>query len=303
MLLEFKFQNYRSFRDETILSLESTGLSSLKGSLIKYGNKNFLPGCAIFGKNGAGKSNIIRAFWLAVQFIKNAQRTQHEKSKIPVNPFVLNDYSRNEPTSFEFVYTLDNILYVYGFSATKDKIVSEYLYHSPNGQKALVFSREYQKFSFTKKSEKARRSLISETVAENQLFFSIACTMNDSDCIKAMRWFREFIYFSRDFIDLSTRNFDSLDGKSIITAMKSYAKNSDIGISDIHFEYKSKDISFAEDTSSEINNALITLLDNLSASANESEEKLKSGEIVVTSVHQGVRKDGTNETYVLNVSD
>ena len=52
MLLEFKFQNFRSFRDETILSLEATGLSAFKGSLIKYGTKNLLPGIAIFGKNG-----------------------------------------------------------------------------------------------------------------------------------------------------------------------------------------------------------------------------------------------------------
>lgn len=303
MLLEFKFQNFRSFRDETILSLEATGLSAFKGSLIKYGTKNLLPGIAIFGKNGGGKSNVIRAFWLAVQFIKNAQRTQHENSEIPVNPFALNDYSRNEPTAFEFVYTLNDILYVYGFSATKEKIVSEYLYHSPNGQKALVFSRNYQKFSFTNKSEKARRALISETVAENQLFFSVACTMNDSDCIRAMRWFREFVYFSRDYTDISTQIFENIDDKNIINAITSYAKNADIGIQDMSFEYKSKDVSFPEDLPEGIKSALMTLLANLSAGANESEAKLKMGEIVATSFHQGVRKDGENETYMLDVSD
>lgn len=303
MLLEFKFQNFRSFRDETVLSLEATGLSAFKGSLIKYGTKNLLPGIAIFGKNGGGKSNVIRAFWLAVQFIKNAQRTQHENSEIPVNPFALNDYSRNEPTAFEFVYTLDDILYVYGFSATKDKIVSEYLYHSPNGQRALVFSRDYQKFSFTNKSEKARRTLISETVAENQLFFSVACTMNDSDCIRAMRWFREYVYFSRDYTDISTQIFENIDDKNIINAITSYAKNADIGILDMSFEYKSKDVSFPEDLPEGIKSALMTLLANLSAGANESEAKLKMGEIVATSFHQGIRKDGKNETYMLDVSD
>ena len=288
MLLEFKFQNFRSFRDETVLSLEATGLSAFKGSLIKYGTKNLLPGIAIFGKNGGGKSNVIRAFWLAVQFVKNAQRTQHENSEIPVNPFALNDYSRNEPTAFEFVYTLDDILYVYGFSATKDKIVSEYLYHSPNGQRALVFSRDYQKFSFTNKSEKARRTLISETVAENQLFFSVACTMNDGDCIRAMRWFREFVYFSRDYTDISTQIFENIDDKNIINAITSYAKNADIGILDMSFEYKSKDVSFPEDLPEGIKSALMTLLVNLSAGANESEAKLKMGEIVATSFRKGL---------------
>ena len=80
MLIEFRFKNYRSFRDETTLSMEATGIGTFKNSLIPYGSMNLLPGAAIFGKNGGGKSNVIRAFWLAVQFIRNAQRTQHDNS-------------------------------------------------------------------------------------------------------------------------------------------------------------------------------------------------------------------------------
>ena len=98
MLIEFRFKNYRSFRDEATLSMEATGLGPFKKSLISYGSLNLLPSVAIYGKNGGGKSNVIRAFWLAVQFIKNAQRTQHENAKIPVIPFALNDYSEDEPT-------------------------------------------------------------------------------------------------------------------------------------------------------------------------------------------------------------
>ena len=112
----------------------------------------------------------IRAFWLAVQFIKNAQRTQHEKAEVPVIPFALNDYSATEPTEFSFIYTLDNIKYWYSFAATRDKIFSESLYYAPKGQKAMVFSRKGQKFTFT--ADKARRKLIGETVAKNQLYFS-----------------------------------------------------------------------------------------------------------------------------------
>lgn len=142
MLIEFRFKNYRSFRDEATLSMEATGLGPFKKSLISYGSLNLLPSVAIYGKNGGGKSNVIRAFWLAVQFIKNAQRTQHENAKIPVIPFALNDYSEDEPTEFEFIYTLDGIKYWYSFAATKKKIYKEYLYHAPKGQKALVFKRK-----------------------------------------------------------------------------------------------------------------------------------------------------------------
>ena len=193
MLIEFKFKNYRSFRDEATLSMEATGLGMFKNSLISYGSLNLLPSVAIYGKNGGGKSNVIRAFWLAVQFIKNAQRTQHENAKIPVIPFALNDYSTDEPTEFEFIYTLDGIKYWYSFTATKERVYKESLYHSPKGQRALVFNRENQSFNFTE--EKAKRKLISEAVAQNQLFFSIACTMNDTACVNAMKWFRELLYF------------------------------------------------------------------------------------------------------------
>ena len=106
MLIEFRFKNYRSFRDESILSMEATGLGYLKSVLIPLTSKmKLLPACAIYGKNGGGKSNVVRAFWLAVQFIRNAQRTQHEKASIPVRPFLLNDYSKIEPTTFDFEYT------------------------------------------------------------------------------------------------------------------------------------------------------------------------------------------------------
>lgn len=149
ILIEFKFSNYRSFRDEADPSMETTGLSTFKDSLLNYGNTRLLPGIAIYGKNGGGKSNVIRAFWLAVQFIRNAQRTQHEKAEIPVSPFLLNDCSKSDPTSFEFTYILDSIKFIYGFSATKTKIMREYLYHTPKGQKAIVFKRDGQSFKFT----------------------------------------------------------------------------------------------------------------------------------------------------------
>ena len=127
MLIEFRFKNYRSFRDEAVLSMEATGLSSFKSCLIPLSSTvKLLPALAIYGKNGGGKSNVIRAFWLAVQFIRNAQRTQHERAAIPVNPFALKDYSKDEPTEFAFEYTSDGVKYWYGFAATREKIYAEY---------------------------------------------------------------------------------------------------------------------------------------------------------------------------------
>lgn len=306
MLIEFRFKNYRSFRDEAVLSMEATGLGTFKNSLIQFQKSTkLLPGIAIYGKNGGGKSNVIRAFWLAVQFIRNAQRTQHEKAEIPVKPFNLNDYSKNEPTEFDFIYTVDNIKYWYGFSATKEKISKEYLYHAPKGQKALIFSRDEQKFTFTE--EKQKRNMIGEMVAENQLFFSVACTMNDSSCINAMRWFRECIFFSRDYSDIPRQLLEYYEDKNMLKAISNYAKTADLGIEDMQFEFNSKEFNgeseFPEEVPEEIRAALTQFIHALSETSNNAEVRLKMGEVTAKASHQGENRDGKKALYSLDLSD
>lgn len=305
MLIEFKVKNYRSFRDEAILSMEATGLNSLKSSIIEYNNTKLLPGVAIYGKNGGGKSNIIRAFWLAVQFIKNAQRTQHENATIPVHPFALNDYSYNEPTSFDFTYVLDGIKYMYGFSATKEKIISEYLYHTPKGQKATVFTRTGQDFVFTE--DRAKRNLIKETVAENQLFFSIACTMNDTACSNAMRWFREYVLFSRNYSDIPKQLLEYSNDSDMLSVISNYAKAADVGIENMQFEFNNKEISeedkLPKNIPEGIRTALTTFMHALAETSNNSEVKLKMGEVTATSFHKGRTQEGSLELFPLELSE
>ena len=305
MLIEFKFGNYRSFRDEAVLSMEATGLGAFKDCLQKYGNTRILPSIAIYGKNGGGKSNVIRAFWLAAQFIRNAQRTQHENAEVPVSPFMLNDYSRNAPTSFEFTYVLNDVKYIYGFSGTKRKIMAEYLYHTPKGQKAIVFEREGQTFKFTE--QKTKRKLISETVAENQLFFAVACTMNDTDCISAMQWFRENILFSRDYSDIPQQLIEHSNDPNMLKAIKTYAKDADFGIENVQFDFDSKEVSdlseLPDDLPTGVKAALNSFIQILAQTSNNSEVQLKTGKVTATSFHVGKTSAGKAEQFPLELSD
>ena len=282
MLIEFRFKNYRSFRDEAVLSMEATGLSSFKSCLIPLSSTvKLLPAIAIYGKNGGGKSNVIRAFWLAVQFIRNAQRTQHERAAIPVNPFALNDYSKDEPTEFAFEYTSGGVKYWYGFAATREKIYAEYLYHAPKGQKALVFKRTEQHFDFTE--DKSKRALIGEMVAENQLFFSVACTMNDAACVAAMRWFRDQVFFSRDYSDIPRQLIEYSEDKNMLRAISDYAKAADLGILDMQFEFNSNEIqddeSLPDNIPEGIKAALVQFMHTLAETSNNGEVRLKMGEV------------------------
>ncbi len=307
MLIEFKFSNFRSFKDEANLSMKAVGLSDFKECLLSHGTTTVLPTVAIYGKNGAGKTNVIRAFWLAVQFIKNAQRTQHEEATIPRTPFLLDDDMRNEPTTFEFTYIQSGVKYIYGFSANNQEIIAEYLYHTPKGQKAMIFMRENQNFKFPENNEKKMKSLISEAVGKNQLFFSIACVMNYQPCIMAMKWFREKVLFSRDFVDIPKQLIEYSNNKNMLNSIISYAKQADVGICDMSFEISDEKITSAsdipDDFPDDVKAMMLSYMESLSDTSSDSELMIKAHQIRTKSFHTGISSAGEKKSYTLDLSD
>lgn len=307
MLVRFQFENYRSFRDKSILSMEAKGNSEYKSCLLSYKEKRILPAAAVFGKNGGGKSNVIRAFWLGVQFIRNAQKTQHEKAEVPVCAFALNDYSTYEPTGFEYEYIQDGVKYIYGFSATQKEIKKEYLYAAPKGQKSKIFTREGQIFSFPVNGEKKKKEMIAEAVAPNQLFFSIACVMNYQPCILAMKWFREYVHFSKDYTDIPRQLLEHAEDVNMLKSIVTYAKQADVGIEDMSFEIKNEEISAYDSLPGNLPERMVKALKQFAAALKDSSESaelnLKVGEVKTSSMHRGINKAGEEKMFPLELSD
>ena len=307
MLLYFKVKNYRSIRDEAVLDMEAAGLHDAAKNLLPFGKKEYLPAVAIYGKNGGGKSNLIRSMWLAVQFICNAQKTQTENEPVPVRPFMLNDYSVNELTAFEFAYVQNGAKYVYGFSATRTHIVSEYLKAWPKGREKNIFLRHGQSFIFPKDNEKKRKELIKEAVGKNQLFFAISCTMNYKPCIEAMKWFREKIVFSRDFTDINRNLIDYREDETMLQAIVSAAKKADVGIEDIQFEIDQQTLDLQSQNIPGQMGGMIAALrafsEALQQNGNEAEVSLNMGKLKSTTYHTGLNCEGKASRYELTLSD
>lgn len=307
MLLYFKVKNYRSIRDEAVLDMEAAGLHNAAKNLLPFGRKEYLPAVAIYGKNGGGKSNLIRSMWLAVQFICNAQKTQTENEPVPVRPFMLNDHSVNEPTAFEFAYVQNGTKYVYGFSATRDHIVSEYLKAWPKGREKNIFLRHGQSFIFPKDNEKKRKELIKEAVGKNQLFFAISCTMNYKPCIEAMKWFREKVVFSRDFTDINRNLIDYREDETMLQAIVSAAKKADVGIEDIQFEIDQQTLDLQSQNIPGQMGGMIAALrafsEALQQNGNEAEVSLNMGKLKSTTYHTGLNCEGKASRYELTLSD
>lgn len=311
MLLRFKVKNYRSIREEAVLDLEAVGLKDHKDCLIKFKGNDYLPVISINGKNGGGKSNVIRAMWLAVQFIRNAQRTQTENAAVPVTPFALDDYSGDEPTSFEFEYVCDGIWYQYGFSATRKNITEEHLNWAPKGQLSKVFTRTEQEYVFPSNNEKRMKEMIRKAVAPNQLYFAVSCTMNYQPCISAMKWFRSKVFFSRDYSDIGKNIIDYSNDKGMLQSIVNIAKMADVGISDMEFEFDSHEISSLDELDSKISpekmqqlkKALEEFGKGLRADVDGNGGALKVNELKAVSLHRGMTEDGKEVHYPLSLMD
>lgn len=133
MLLNFRFENFKSFNDLSEFSL-ITGKAKLhEKNFYNHKNFNFLKFSAIYGPNAGGKSNFIDAIGLSQAIILNDLNTTVTKDRYNKN--VSSNITR--PTAFEYEILLDGRIYTYGFSTILNQkiIESEYLLDITNSKK------------------------------------------------------------------------------------------------------------------------------------------------------------------------
>lgn len=138
MLIQFRFKNFKSFRDDTILDLSATKITEYSDRIISAGYEKLLPTAAIFGANASGKSNVIEAFRYMMTYViesfsyggdPNDKKTKSKKLKY--TPFLFDNASRDAESSFE-VYFIDTEergykSYNYGFTLNQSGVIEEWL--------------------------------------------------------------------------------------------------------------------------------------------------------------------------------
>lgn len=155
MLLQFSVTNHRSIKDTAIISLKASTDKSLSDCLISPDEKKQLvPVLALYGANAAGKSNVLHALLLMREMICGRYAKLLKGESLPQEPFAFTDQP-TQPTSFEAIYFYGGIKYAYGFSFDKSKVLTEYLYHWPNGREALIFFKRKQWLSVPREYSRA----------------------------------------------------------------------------------------------------------------------------------------------------
>ena len=74
MLIQFNFNNFKSFRDEAILDLSATKITEFVDRVATIGNEKILPVAAIYGANASGKTNVYAAFEYMSEYDVNSFR-------------------------------------------------------------------------------------------------------------------------------------------------------------------------------------------------------------------------------------
>lgn len=139
MLIRFDFTNIFSFLEETEFNmLPAKSLKSHSEHLHKINSSvNVLKGSVIYGANGAGKSNMIKA--------ANLLRDIAIKGRVPADVrYIRNKFtSPGSPISQSVEFSYHNKVYSYGITYTSKLCLEEWLYETGAEKEEMVFERTY----------------------------------------------------------------------------------------------------------------------------------------------------------------
>ena len=204
MLIQFNFKNFKSFREEVSLDLSATKIAEHEDHVVSIANDKLLKVAAIYGANASGKSNVYEAFDYMTYYVEESFKFGDEEETrrkanteyIKVTPFLFDNDSRNEETTFEVFY-VDNLektgkTYQYGFSLKADEVVEEWLY-----SKAKTARNNYKTIFYRKKGEDLEMNGFSKSHVENikaslnkeSLIVSLGAKLKVTKLKKVRDWF------------------------------------------------------------------------------------------------------------------
>ena len=286
MLVEFRFENFRSFADEQALNLVATpdttflerntfaapGLDSLR----------LLRSTVIAGANAAGKSNVVKAAWFVQDLLLGSFREGQAGDKIPAKSFYLDDHIRHQPSRFELTFLLDGVRHQYGFAVTPERIHEEWLLVYPRGRPQQWFRRvtddqtQLPKWSFGP-SLKGENKRLTKMTRDDTLFLSVATKFAHKQLEPVFTWLTEQLRFANmrttsDAFTAQRIKEEPSFHKRILTLLR----HADLGIADMKAERRPfAESDFSPDFPGKLKSAL-----------------LKTGHVIdVQFAHRGVDDD------------
>ncbi len=204
MVIDFTLKNFRSFKEETVFSMEASGSKGKSDNVAEIETKNgkkfrLLKTAVIYGANASGKSNVIRAYWSFRQLIAASFRYDVNDDITIAESFELSPETEGKPSEFTLNFIAwDKQQYIYHISVSKHEgIIEETLKYYPEKTQKLIYRRRGRKI-----------------LSKNPDFFK---SKNDLDNINPKRLFLSELGNSGDVFWEELRNYFTI-GSSVLNS-------------------------------------------------------------------------------------
>jgi AAA15 family ATPase/GTPase len=194
MLIEFRVENHRSLRDEQVFTMEASRVGDeddRRPRIVPGYSKKLLTVGALYGANASGKSNLLAALEFMREAVSDSQRSWTPDGGVPHDPFAFGP-KKIEPSLFEVSFIVDSVRYEYGFVASDERFLEEWLYAWPLGKKQVWFARDLDSFKFGDHL-RGDNKVIEEVTRGNALFLSAAVQLRHEQLLPIFRWFRRIL--------------------------------------------------------------------------------------------------------------
>ena len=270
MLLEFKVNNFRVFKDKNVFSMYKNQSNALNDTLIevKRNREHFslLPVKVIYGTNASGKSSILLAIDLLKKILLNKTLISNDKDSIYQNSliyhFIHDDKKYNEPISF-YISFFNNAKYEYELKISKDdNLAAKVAYEKLTYNNVVIFKRidnivaynpsrnkEFNKYialddAYIKMSETLLKDNLNDTSVFTQWFNLSKEIMDD---FNEYVYKKLFIYFNMNQIKILPGILREDDSTKIVNdVLFRMVKEAEFGPQEIYFSRSDKNSNEVE---------------------------------------------------------
>ncbi|MEO7047816.1 MAG: ATP-binding protein [Ferruginibacter sp.] len=259
MILRFILKNFLSFKESTEFNAFPSGIKSKSHHKKEVDGIEILKAAAIYGANGAGKSNFVRGLKFLQKSIESGKLASDKIS------FRLDQsYFDEEPTKIDVEFFYSGTFFYYEIEFQDNEILHEILWKNSNKKKpTLIFKRGLDKskvkvklgedYSPTEKDKMWVTFLEEEVIKNNSLVISsskIHKIINDA--------LKVFIWFTKHLIIISPKShirglpIKLFKEKKFQNYINKTLCSLDTGVKQINIKKVSLDTFFGEDDKEKI---------------------------------------------------
>lgn len=190
MLVEFRFQNHRSIRDEQAFTFAVAYPEAEDGRARAVAGhaERLLTAAALYGANASGKSNVLEALAFMQGAVLFSHRMWDPQGGVPRDPFAWGSHANAEST-YEVTLVLNGTRYRYGFTVDEHRVLEEWLHAWPKNRQQTWYERDADAFKYGDHL-KGENKLVEQVTRPNALFLSAAVQHRHEQLGPIYEWFR-----------------------------------------------------------------------------------------------------------------